>query len=78
MLPYAAHLHRLPSYLQQLEMESNGKQVDRDGAAVSYATAPIVWGKPKLCKFSDTSCMNLSKKKLNFSKTAKIVSSKLS
>jgi glucose-6-phosphate isomerase len=34
----------LPSYLQQLEMESNGKSVDREGRALGYDTAPIVWG----------------------------------
>lgn len=44
LLPYTQSLEILVSYLQQLEMESNGKQVDRDGAAVSYATAPVLWG----------------------------------
>jgi glucose-6-phosphate isomerase len=44
VLPYAQDLHRLPAYLQQLEMESNGKSVDRDGKPVSYATAPVIWG----------------------------------
>ena len=44
MLPYSQSLALLPRYLQQLEMESNGKRVDRDGKAVGYATAPIVWG----------------------------------
>ena len=44
LLPYSQSLEVLVSYLQQLEMESNGKQVDRDGAAVSYGTAPILWG----------------------------------
>lgn len=44
VLPYSQSMEYLSHYLQQLEMESNGKQVDRDGAAVSYATAPIVWG----------------------------------
>lgn len=44
LLPYSQSLELLPSYLQQLEMESNGKQVDRDGQSVSYATAPILWG----------------------------------
>jgi glucose-6-phosphate isomerase len=34
----------LPAYLQQLEMESNGKRVDRDGNETDYATAPVVWG----------------------------------
>ncbi len=44
LLPYSQSLELLPSYLQQLEMESNGKQVDRDGKTVAYATAPILWG----------------------------------
>ena len=44
VLPYAHALRLLPSYLQQLEMESNGKRVDREGRAVEYATAPVVWG----------------------------------
>ena len=44
VLPYAHALRLLPSYLQQLEMESNGKRVDREGRAVDYATAPVLWG----------------------------------
>ena len=44
--PYHSHLRRLPAYLQQLEMESNGKRVDLDGAALPYATAPVLWGEP--------------------------------
>jgi glucose-6-phosphate isomerase len=44
VLPYATPLRLLPAYLQQLEMESNGKRVDRAGRAVDYATAPVVWG----------------------------------
>jgi len=44
VLPYAEDLHYLPAYLQQLEMESNGKRVDRDGNVVDYATAPVIWG----------------------------------
>jgi glucose-6-phosphate isomerase len=44
LLPYSQSLALLPRYLQQLEMESNGKRVDRDSKAVGYATAPIVWG----------------------------------
>jgi glucose-6-phosphate isomerase len=44
VLPYAEDLRDLPAYLQQLEMESNGKRVDRNGNAVDYATAPVVWG----------------------------------
>ncbi|GAB3629372.1 glucose-6-phosphate isomerase [Pandoraea terrae] len=44
--PYEQYLHRFPAYLQQLDMESNGKCVDRDGARVDYATGPVVWGAP--------------------------------
>ncbi len=44
VVPYATRLGHLPGYLQQLEMESNGKSVDRDGMTVDYATAPAVWG----------------------------------
>jgi glucose-6-phosphate isomerase len=44
VLPYSNALRLLPSYLQQLEMESNGKQVDRDGREVAYATAPVLFG----------------------------------
>ena len=44
VLPYAHALRLLPAYLQQLEMESNGKRVDREGRAVQYATAPVLWG----------------------------------
>jgi glucose-6-phosphate isomerase len=46
VLPYSQHLHRLPAYLQQADMESNGKSVRRDGGRVDYATGPIVWGEP--------------------------------
>ena len=46
VLPYDQHLHRLPAYLQQADMESNGKSTRRDGARVDYATGPIVWGEP--------------------------------
>ena len=46
VLPYSQHLHRLPAYLQQADMESNGKSVRRDGARVDYPTGPIVWGEP--------------------------------
>jgi glucose-6-phosphate isomerase len=45
-LPYDEFLARLPAYLQQADMESNGKRVTRDGEAVDYATAPILWGEP--------------------------------
>jgi glucose-6-phosphate isomerase len=43
-LPYSQSLELLPRYLQQLEMESNGKQVNRGGEAVGCATAPVLWG----------------------------------
>ena len=46
VLPYEQYLHRLPAYLQQLDMESNGKRVMRDGGPVAGATGPIVWGEP--------------------------------
>ena len=44
VLPYSNALRLLPAYLQQLEMESNGKRVDREGREVGYATAPVLWG----------------------------------
>ncbi len=44
VLPYAEALRELPAYLQQLEMESNGKRMDRDGQPVDYATVPVIWG----------------------------------
>ncbi|MBX9715240.1 MAG: glucose-6-phosphate isomerase [Burkholderiaceae bacterium] len=44
--PYHHGLRRLPAYLQQLEMESNGKQVDRSGETLPFATSPVVWGEP--------------------------------
>ncbi|SMB23894.1 glucosephosphate isomerase [Sterolibacterium denitrificans] len=44
ILPYSQSLEHLPRYLQQLEMESNGKQVRRDGTPVSCDTAPVLWG----------------------------------
>jgi len=44
VLPYDQHLHRLPSYLQQADMESNGKSVDRQGRHVDYTTGPILFG----------------------------------
>ena len=44
VLPYASRLEALPQYLQQLEMESNGKRVSADGEALDFATAPALWG----------------------------------
>jgi glucose-6-phosphate isomerase len=46
IMPYAAHLGRFPAYLQQLQMESNGKHVELDGHVVDYQTGPIIWGEP--------------------------------
>jgi glucose-6-phosphate isomerase len=46
VLPYDQHLHRLPAYLQQGDMESNGKRVDRSGKPVDYGTGPVIWGEP--------------------------------
>jgi glucose-6-phosphate isomerase len=46
VLPYDQYLTRLPAYLQQLDMESNGKHVDLEGEHVDYDTGPIVWGQP--------------------------------
>ena len=44
--PYSYPLRRLPAYLQQLEMESNGKRVDSEGAPLPFQTAPVLWGEP--------------------------------
>lgn len=44
LLPYSHYLRLLPAYVQQLDMESNGKSVDRDGNKLAYATAPVIWG----------------------------------
>lgn len=46
VLPYEQYLKRFPAYLQQLTMESNGKQVTLDGTEVTYQTGPIYWGEP--------------------------------
>ena len=46
ILPYVQHLHRFPAYLQQGDMESNGKSVDRFARPVTYQTGPIIWGEP--------------------------------
>ncbi len=46
VLPYEQHLQRFSAYLQQLEMESNGKRVDREGRPVDWPTSPVVWGEP--------------------------------
>jgi glucose-6-phosphate isomerase len=46
VLPYSTYLSLFPAYLQQLDMESNGKSVDLSGRPVDYATGPVVWGTP--------------------------------
>ena len=46
VLPYDQYLSRFPAYLQQMDMESNGKCVDKNGEAVTYTTGPIEWGEP--------------------------------
>ncbi|MFN5371390.1 MAG: glucose-6-phosphate isomerase [Bacteroidia bacterium] len=46
ILPYDQYLHRFAAYLQQGDMESNGKSVDRNGNRVAYSTGPIIWGEP--------------------------------
>jgi glucose-6-phosphate isomerase len=46
IIPYDQRLSRFPAYLQQLDMESNGKRVTKDGTAIKGSTGPIVWGEP--------------------------------
>ncbi|KYP97388.1 glucose-6-phosphate isomerase [Sodalis-like endosymbiont of Proechinophthirus fluctus] len=46
ILPYDQYMHRFAAYLQQGNMESSGKYIDRDGNPVSYQTGPIIWGEP--------------------------------
>ncbi|MGQ4336360.1 glucose-6-phosphate isomerase, partial [Streptomyces hayashii] len=46
VLPYSHYLSKFAAYLQQLDMESNGKSVDRDGEEVEWQTGPVVWGTP--------------------------------
>ncbi|MCZ4602463.1 glucose-6-phosphate isomerase [Streptomyces sp. Lzd4kr] len=46
VLPYSHYLSKFTAYLQQLDMESNGKSVDRDGRPVAWQTGPVVWGTP--------------------------------
>lgn len=46
ILPYDQYLHRFAAYLQQGDMESNGKSIDREGRKVEYHTGPIIWGEP--------------------------------
>jgi glucose-6-phosphate isomerase len=46
VLPYDQYMHRFSAYLQQLDMESNGKYTGRDGSEVKYQTGPVLWGEP--------------------------------
>ena len=46
ILPYNQYMHRFAAYLQQADMESNGKSVDRKGEKINYQTGPIIWGEP--------------------------------
>ncbi|MCF7838299.1 MAG: glucose-6-phosphate isomerase [Candidatus Marinimicrobia bacterium] len=46
VLPYDQYLHRFPAYLQQADMESNGKSIAREGTRVTWQTGPILWGEP--------------------------------
>ncbi len=46
ILPYEQYLHRFPAYLQQANMESNGKSVTTQGVRVDYTTGPVIWGEP--------------------------------
>lgn len=46
ILPYDQYMHRFAAYFQQGDMESNGKNVDRNGNAVEYETGPVIWGEP--------------------------------
>jgi glucose-6-phosphate isomerase len=46
VLPYDQGLHRFPAYLQQLDMESNGKRTDLAGRTLDYQTGPVIWGEP--------------------------------
>ncbi|NYH55608.1 glucose-6-phosphate isomerase [Nocardiopsis arvandica] len=46
VLPYSQNMEKFPAYLQQLDMESNGKSVQRDGRPVNWQTGPVVWGTP--------------------------------
>ncbi|WP_024768370.1 glucose-6-phosphate isomerase [Aquimarina macrocephali] len=46
VIPYSQYLHRLPAYLQQGIMESNGKSIDRNGNPINYQTGTVIWGEP--------------------------------
>lgn len=46
VIPYSHHLRRFPAYLQQADMESNGKYTGRDGKRIGWASGPVIWGEP--------------------------------
>ena len=46
ILPYDQYMHRFPAYFQQGNMESNGKNIDRNGEGVTCQTGPVIWGEP--------------------------------
>jgi glucose-6-phosphate isomerase len=46
IIPYSQALHRFPAHLQQLDMESNGKRIDKQGKVVDFGTGPVIWGEP--------------------------------
>ena len=46
IIPYSQALSRFPAHLQQCDMESNGKQIDKEGNRVDFSTGPIIWGEP--------------------------------
>lgn len=46
IIPYSQALSRFPAHLQQLDMESNGKHIDKEGSQVEFETGPIIWGEP--------------------------------
>jgi len=46
IIPYDQYLHRFAAYLQQADMESNGKYIDRNGNKIEYNTGPVIWGEP--------------------------------
>jgi glucose-6-phosphate isomerase len=46
VIPYSQALHRLPAHLQQLDMESNGKRINRQAKFIDYLTGPVLWGEP--------------------------------
>lgn len=46
IIPYSQALHRFPAHLQQLDMESNGKRIEKNGRPVDFSTGPILWGEP--------------------------------